>query len=121
MMAAYEVTQPRPDVVRVAFLKEWDPARNSEAMFRDVLAVLDGVETEVTFLVVAGENRPIYEDKALQPARGILYHDNIKKIIIVAKDAKLAVAHMGASRGERGMSPVPMFAFDTEGEALAEL
>jgi hypothetical protein len=120
-MAAYEVSQPRTDVVRVEFKDDWDPSRDSESMFREVLALLDDVETEVTFMIVAGENRPVYEDRALQPARGILYHDNIKKIVIVAKDAKLAVAHMGASRGERGMAPVPMFAFDTEGEALAEL
>jgi hypothetical protein len=26
---------------------------------------------------------------------------------VVARDAKLAVAHMGASRGERGANPVP--------------
>ncbi|MFC1960587.1 hypothetical protein ACFLYO_07745 [Chloroflexota bacterium] len=120
-MAAYEVSQPRPDVVRVAFHADWDSTSNSEAMFRDVLAALDDVETEVTFLIVAGDNRPAYESKALQPARGILYHDNIKKIIIVAKDAQHAVAHMGTSRGERGMPRVPIFAFETEGDALAEL
>jgi hypothetical protein len=120
-MAAYEVSQPRPDVVRTAFLEDWKAERDSEAMFREVLTLLDDVETEVTLLIVAGESRPVYEDKALQPARGILYHDNINKIIIVAKDAELAVSHMGASRGERGMPPVPMFAFATEGEALAQL
>jgi len=120
-MVAYEVTQPRPDVVRVAFLADWNASRDSEAMFREVLAVLDDVDREVTLLVVAGEHRPIYEQKALQPARGILYHDNLNRIIIVAKDAELAVAHMGASRGERGLPPIPMFAFDTEEEALAKL
>ncbi|GAB4573676.1 MAG: hypothetical protein Kow0077_16820 [Anaerolineae bacterium] len=120
-MAAYEVSQPRPDVVRVAFLEDWDPARDSESMFREVLQKLDDAEQEVVLLIVAGEHRPVYEEKALQPARGVLLHDNIKKIIIVAKDAQLAVAHMGATRGERGMPPVPMFAFDSEGAALAEL
>lgn len=120
-MAAYTVTQPRPDVVRVAFLEDWDADRDSEAMFREALALLDGAETEVTFLIVAGENRPVYEDNALQPARGILYHDNIKKIIIVAENAQYAVSHMGMSRGERGMPSVPMFSFDSEGDALAEL
>ncbi|NPV67553.1 MAG: hypothetical protein HPY64_10445 [Anaerolineae bacterium] len=120
-MAAYEVTRPRPDVVRVAFLPGWDAERDSEPMFREVLAKLDEADQEVTLLIVAGEFRPVYEEKALQPARGILYHDNIKKIIVVAKHADLAVAHMGASRGERGLSPIPMFAFASEGEALAEL
>ncbi len=120
-MAAYEVTRPRPDVVRVAFLADWNAQRDSEPMFREVLAMLDDVDREVTLLIVAGEHRPVYEEKALQPARGILYHDNIKKIIVVAKNAELAVAHMGASRGERGLAPIPMFAFASEGEALAEL
>lgn len=120
-MAAYDVSQPREDVVRVAFLDEWNAEVHSEAMFRDVLAVLDDVETEVTLLIVANESRPMYADQALMPARGILYHDNINKIIIVANGAQQAVAHMGASRGERGMPRIPMFAFDSEGEALAEL
>jgi hypothetical protein len=120
-MAAYEVSQPRPDLVRVAFLPGWDARRESEAMFRAVLAMLDDVEQPVTLLIVAGDYRPVYEEKALQPARGILMHDSIKKVIIVAKDAELAVAHMGVSRGERGRAPVPMFAFDSEGAALAEL
>lgn len=120
-MPAYEVSQPRSDVLRVDFSGDWDADRDSEAMFRELLTKLDDVETEVTLLIVAGENRPMYEDTALQPARGILYHDNIKKMIIVARDAKLAVAHMNATRAERGMAPVPMFAFDTEGEALSEL
>jgi hypothetical protein len=120
-MAAYEVSQPRADLVRVAFLKDWNAAKDSEAMFRDVLAVLDDLETEVTLMIVAGEHRPVYENKALQPARGILYHDNIGKMIIVADAAKLAVAHMNATRAERGMPPIPMFAFENEGAALAEL
>ena len=107
-MATYEVSQPREDIVRVAFLPEWDAARDSEPMFREVLAMLDDQERAVTLLIVAGEFRPVYEAKALSPARGILYHDNIKKIVIVAQDARLAVAHMGASRGERGMAPIPM-------------
>jgi hypothetical protein len=120
-MASYEVSQPREDIVRVAFLPGWDAAHDSEPMFREALSVLDDLEKSVTLLIVAGDFRPIYEDKALSPARGILYHDNIQKIVIVAQDAGLAVAHMGASRGERGMVPIPMFAFNTEGEALAEL
>jgi hypothetical protein len=120
-MASYEVSQPRPDVVRVAFLDGWNAKTDSEAMFREVLSILDDLETEVTLLIVAGDNRPVYEDKALQPARGILYHDNVNKVVIVAQDAQLAVAHMGASRGERGMTPIPMYAFDNEGEALSEL
>ncbi len=120
-MATYEVTRPRPDIVRIAFLEGWDAARDSEAMFREALAALDNVEIEATLLIVAGQNRPIYENKALQPARGILYHDNVRKIIIVAEDAQLAVTHMGAHRGERGLPPIPMFAFASEGDALAEL
>ncbi len=120
-MATYEVTQPRGDIVRVAFLAGWDARRDSEGMFRELLALLDAQEKPVVLLIVAGEHRPVYESKALQPARGILYHDNIKKIIVVARDAQLAVAHMGASRGERGANPIPMFAFDSEGDALAEL
>jgi hypothetical protein len=120
-MAAYEVTQPRPDVIRVAFLSDWEARQHSEKMFREVLARLDGAETEVTLLIVAGPHRPVYEDKALQPARAILYHDNVKKMIIVADQASLAVAHMNATRAERGMPPIPMFAFSSEGEALAEL
>lgn len=120
-MATYEVSQPRPDVVRVAFLEGWNANADSEGMFREVLTALDDVEQEVTLLIVAGQFRPVYEEQALQPARGILYHDNIEKIVIVADDAQLAVAHMGASRGERGMPPIPMFAFASEGEALAEL
>lgn len=120
-MAAYEVSQPRPDVVRVAFKAGWEASKDSEGMFREVLDLLDAQEQEVTLLIVAGEYRPVYEQQALQPARGILYHDNINKIVIVAKDAALAVAHMGASRGERGMAPIPMFAFDSEGDALAQL
>ncbi len=120
-MASYEVSQPRADVIRVAFLEGWDPQRDSEPMFREALALLDNAETEATFLIVAGPYRPVYEDKALQPARGILYHDNIKKMVIVAEQADLAVAHMNATRAERGMPPIPMFAFKSEGEALAEL
>lgn len=120
-MAAYEVSQPRPDVVRVALLDGWDADKDSEGMFREALALLDDQEQEVTLLIVAGEYRPVYEQQALQPARGILYHDNISKIVIVANDAELAVAHMGAKRGERGMSPIPMFAFTSEGEALSQL
>lgn len=120
-MATYEVTQPRDDVVRVAFLEGWNAATDSEAMFRDVLAVLDDVETEVVLLIVAGANRPTYENTALQPARGILYHDNIKKMIVVAEAADMAIAHMNATRAERGMPPIPMFAFANEGDALAEL
>jgi len=120
-MATYEVTQPRADIQRVAFLAGWDSQRDSEGMFRELLARLDDQEQPVALLIVAGEHRPVYESKALQPARGILYHDNIKKIIVVARDAHLAVTHMGASRGERGAAPIPMFAFDSEGAALAEL
>ena len=120
-MAGYEVSQPRPDVVRVAFLEAWDAKRDSEPMFREVLARLDAAQVPVTLLVVAGVHRPIYEDKALQPARGILYHDSIKKMVIVAEQAELAVAHMNATRAERGMPPIPMFAFKSEGDALAEL
>ena len=120
-MATYDRSQPREDIVRVAFLPDWDAARDSESMFRDVLSVLDGLEGPVTLLIVAGEFRPVYEDRALTPARGILYHDNVEKVVIVAQNAELAVAHMGASRGERGMAPIPMFAFNSEGEALAEL
>lgn len=120
-MAAYEVSQPRSDVVRVAFLEGWNASEDSEGMFREVLSVLDDLEQEVTLLIVAGQFRPVYDEQALQPARGILYHDNIEKIIIVAEDAELAVAHMGSHRGERGMSPIPMFAFASEGDALSQL
>jgi|YNPBryBLVA2012_1023415.scaffolds.fasta_scaffold38119_2 phosphopantetheine adenylyltransferase len=120
-MAAYEVSHPRSDIVRVAFLEDWDARAHSEAMFREVLALLDACENEVILLIVAKDKRPIYEDRALQPARGILYHDCIKKIIIVADEAQAAVAHMNVTRAERGMPPIPMFAFNTEAEALAEL
>ncbi|GEM_PF-6617457 len=120
-MAGYEVTKPRPDVVRVAFLDNWDADTESAQMFRDVLAKLDEAEDEVTLLIVAGKNRPVYEAMALQPARAILYHDNLKKMIVVADEAELAVAHMNATRAERGMPPIPMFAFASEGEALSEL
>ncbi|MBN1963669.1 MAG: hypothetical protein JW910_03415 [Anaerolineae bacterium] len=120
-MASYEVTQPREDVVRVAFSADWNAATDSEPMFREVLTLLDDAETEVTLLIVAGENRPSYADTALQPARGILYHDNIKKMIVVADQSEMAVAHMNATRAERGLPPIPMFAFASEGDALAEL
>lgn len=120
-MAGYEVSRPRPDVVRVAFLDQWDAAQESEAMFREALALLDSAEQPVILLIVAGKHRPVYENQALQPARGILYHDHIKKLIVVADNAQMAVNHMGANRGERGVPPIPMFAFASEGEALAEL
>lgn len=120
-MAGYQVTQLRPDVIRVEFLEDWDAARDSTSMFRELLARLDEVENEVTVLVVAGNHRPSYEDKALQPARGVLYHDNLRRMVVVANEAQLAVAHMNATRAERGLPPIPMFAFETEAEALAEL
>lgn len=120
-MANYQVTHPRDDVVRVAFLDGWNPETDSAPMFQELLEMVEHVEQPVILLIIAGKHRPLYDDAALQPARGVLYHDNLKKIIVVAEDAELAVAHMGASRGERGMGRVPMFAFENEGEALVEL
>lgn len=118
-MPAYTVTQPQPDVVRVAFPSGWDTEQESGPMFEDVLTLLDDSPVDVTLLIVAGDERPTYRN--ITAARGILLHDNLKQIIIVARDAQLAANHMGATRGERGMMPIPMLAFDSEDEALKHL
>lgn len=120
-MSAYEITRPKPDLIRMAFGEAWDARAHSEAMFRALLAALDDSETEVTLLIVAGPHRPIYENRALQPARAILHHDNLKRMVVVSPDAQQAVTHMGATRAEHGAPPIPMLAFDSEAAALAAL
>jgi hypothetical protein len=120
-MPTYSITKPRPDVIRVAFPRGWNAQAESAAMFKDLVAVLDVAGDPVTLMIVAGRERPIYEPHALKDARGVLYHDNIKRMFIVAEDAQLAVNHMSATRAERGFPPLLMLAFDTEEEALKHL
>ncbi len=116
-MAQFNISQPRPDVVRVFFPKDWAANEESAVMFKDLLGTLDNLEDEVTLLIVAGDRRPVYVEEGIKAAREILYHDNIKKIIIVADDPQPGVTHMSAFRGERGYPPIPMFGCETEAEA----
>ncbi|MCL4876734.1 MAG: hypothetical protein KJ064_08755 [Anaerolineae bacterium] len=118
-MAKYSITRPQSDVIRVAFPPDWDAENESGEMFRELLEELDKSIESVTLLIVAGEQRPVYTD--LSAARAILMHDDIKQFVVVAKGAQQAVNHMGAWRGERGLHPIPMHAFDTEDEASAAL
>jgi hypothetical protein len=120
-MPKYQLSMPRPDVIRVVFPEEWDAAADSAAMFKDVLAALDDAGQMVTLLIVTQGERPVYSPEGIGAARSILTHDNIKRMIIVAHDAKLAISHMGARRGERGLPPIPMHAFEREEDALPYL
>ena len=120
-MTSYSISRPKPDVIRVAFPNGWDATAESKAMFRDVLSELDDSDVNMTVMVVAGSARPEYAPDALSFARGVLTHDRLKKMVVVADDAQLAVNHMGVTRGERGLAPIPMLAFDSEAEALASL
>ena len=117
-MANYRVTTPKADLIRVEFLAQWDPENESAAMFREVLNLLDATERPVNLLIVAGNQRPAYTPDGLGAARSILTHDKIKQMIVVANDAELAISHMGARRGERGLPPIAMRAFDREEDAL---
>lgn len=116
-MTQFNISRPRPDVVRVFFPEQWAAEKESAAMFNNLLGVLDALEDEVTLLIVAGGQRPVYVEEGIKAAREILYHDNIKKIIIVADDPQPGVTHMSAFRGERGYPPIPMFGCETEAEA----
>ena len=115
-MATYEISRPKLDVLRVVFLEGWNAASDSGAMFRDLLAALDNSDEQITLLIVAGDKRPIYDELSI--ARDILYHDRLKRIIMVAEGADQAVDHMGATRGEHGLPPIPMIAFEDESAAL---
>ncbi|NJL93255.1 MAG: hypothetical protein HC915_05755 [Anaerolineae bacterium] len=118
-MANYTVSTPRPDVLRVVFEQGWDPETDSTPMFRDLLDTLEATDEMMTLLVVAGEHRPAYHDVAT--ARDVLYHDRLKGVAVVSTQAEMALRHMGATRGERGMPPIPMHAFENEDAALGVL
>jgi hypothetical protein len=120
-MSKYDVSRPRPDVLRVVFPNGWDANTESADMFKEVLAALDDSEQMVTLLIVTQGERPVYSPEGIGAARSILTHDNIKQMIVVAHDAELAISHMGARRGERGLPPVPMRAFEREEDALPYL
>lgn len=119
-MTSYTISQPKPDVIRVTFPAGWNSEAESPAMFKDVLAALDDRDQQTTLMIVAGDERPTYAG-GLSFARAILTHDRIKKMVIVAKNAQSAADHMSATRGERGLPPIPILAFGTEQEALANL
>ncbi|MCB9451559.1 MAG: hypothetical protein H6672_08970 [Anaerolineaceae bacterium] len=119
-MSSYTISELKPGVIRVAFPAEWDSEGESPAMFKDVLAALDDAEQGVTLMIVAGNERPTYVG-GLSFARGILTHDRLKKMVVVAHGAQLAADHMSATRGERGLMPIPILAYDDEKEALENL
>ncbi len=116
-MSNYEISKPKPDVIRVAFPPSWAAEDESAMMFKELLAAIDDSEDMVTLLIVTQGERPVYTPDGLGAARSILTHDNIKQMLVVATDAELAIAHMGARRGERGLVPIPMRAFTSEAEA----
>ncbi len=115
----FQITRPEWDILRVELVNGWNAETESSEMFQTLLAELDNSLESVTLLIVAGEKRPAYTD--LQAAWAILLHDELKKIVVVAKDAQHAINHMGAARAERGLPPIPIAAYDTETEALAAL
>lgn len=119
-MSSYTMSQPKPDVIRVAFPREWDSEGESPQMFKEVLDALDDARQQMTLLIVAGDERPTYAG-GLSFARGILTHDRLKKMVVVAQNAQLAADHMSATRGERGLPPIPILAFEDEAEAIANL
>ena len=86
-----------------------------------LLAALDAAEQMVILLIITQGERPVYSPEGIGAARSILTHDKIKRMIIVAHDAELAISHMGARRGERGLPPIPMHAFEREEDALPYL
>lgn len=115
-MAAFSITHPQPNVIRVSFPTDWDASAESEPMFKELLTALDAVDDPVYLVIVAGDLRPVYTSDGIRSARDILLHDNIETIIIVADDPKPGVAHMSAFRGERGFPPVSIVGCTTEAE-----
>jgi hypothetical protein len=116
-MGDYEISYPQPDIVRVAFPENWDAETESTDMFRDLFEAINDSEEDVTLLVVADQERPSYEGDALRLARNVLTHENIKQMVVVAEEASNAVNHMGATRGQFGLPPIPIYACATEDEA----
>ncbi|MCB9455100.1 MAG: hypothetical protein H6671_03825 [Anaerolineaceae bacterium] len=120
MMSSYTINQPRPDVIRVAFPQGWDSEGESPVMFKEVLEALDDAQQQITLLIVAGDERPTYAG-GLSFARAVLTHDRLKKMVVVAQNAQLAADHMSATRGERGLPPIPILAFEDESQAATNL
>lgn len=120
-MAHFEISTPQSNLVRIAFKDGWDAAADSAEMFKNLVATLDNCEDDVTLMIVAGNFRPSYKNDARGPAHDVLYHERIRRIIVVAAGASYAVTHMGATRGQRGLTPIPMLAFESEDEARAHL
>lgn len=118
-MADFKITRPESDLLRVQFPDGWDAKAESGEMFRTILTELDDSDTPLTLFIVAGDERPIYDE--LSVARAILTHDRLKQIIVVAEDSEAAINHMGATRGERGLPPIGMYAFDNEEDALKKV
>lgn len=115
----FKISRLYEDIIRVEFGNDWDADHDSGEMFSRLLEELDNSIEMVTLLIVAGDNRPTYGD--MRSAWAILLHDELKQIVVVASHAHQAIKHMGAARGERGLPPLPMFACETEKEALEKL
>jgi hypothetical protein len=120
-MAGFEISQPRPDVVRVEFNDAWDADQESEAMFAAVVAALSEKDDPVTVLVVAGKDRPVYTRDGVKAARDVLLHDNLGKMVIVADNPDPAVTHMTHFRSERGMPRLQIVGGTSEDDISGEL
>jgi hypothetical protein len=120
-MSSFTISQPKPGVIRVAFPTGWDSENESAAMFKEILEALDDAEQQVTLMIVAGDERPTYATDGLSFARAVLTHDRLKKMVVVAQNAQLAADHMSATRGERGLPPIPILAFEDEAQAAENL
>ena len=117
-MSSYNLSYPKPGVIRVQFPKGWSADAESGEMFRELLRALDDAKTPVTLIIVAGKERPVYSNSGLRAAQDILMHENIRKMLVVADNPKPAVTHMAGLRGERGLPAIPILGFTSETEAL---
>lgn len=115
----FKISRPQWDVIRVDFSTDWDAERDSSAMFSSLVEALDASIETVSLLMLAGEEQHLSLEAP--SARAVLVHDELKQILVVAKDAQSLINHMKMARGTRQLRPIPIMAFDTEAKALAQL
>lgn len=119
-MSSYDISFPKPTMIRVQFPNGWNAEVESGKMFQELLRVLDEAKMPVTLVVVAGKARPVYSSGGLVAAQNILMHENIRKMLVIADNPKPAVTHMAGLRGERGLPAIPIIGFTNETEALQQ-